>query len=142
MAYEYYSVLMDGSTDSSVTKPESIYILYLSKNGTSEVKFFSIESVKTADAEGLKSSLEEAFERIGILSFETRLHALNVDGASVNTGIHRGLDARIREHAPWLAVVHCFNHRFVLGVKDTFKGTFFEEIDTAVKSLLLVPEKR
>ena len=109
---KYYSVLMDGSTDSSVTEQELIYILYLSKNRTPEVNFFSIESVKTADVEGLESSLEEAFERIGILSFETRLHGLNVDGACVNTGIHRGLGARIREHAPWLTLVHCFNHRF------------------------------
>ena len=132
---------MDDSTDSSVTEPELIYILYVTKNGTPEVKFFSIESVKTADTEGLKSSLEEAFERIGILSFETRLHARNIDGASVNTGIHRGLDARIREHPPWLTVVHCFNHRFVLGVKDTFKGTFFEEIDTMLLKLYYLYEK-
>ena len=54
-----------------VTEQELIFVLYLSENGTPEVKFFSIESVKTADAEGLKSSLEEAFEHTGILSFET-----------------------------------------------------------------------
>ena len=110
LSAKYYSILMDGSTDSSVTEQELIYILYLSKNGIPEVKFFSIESVKAADAEGLKSSLEEAFERVGISCFASRLHGLNVDGASVNTGIHCGLGARIRELALWFTVVHCFNH--------------------------------
>ena len=127
---KYYSGLMDGSTDSSVTEQELIYILHLSKNGTPEVKFFSIESV-----------IEEAFEHIGILSFETRLHGLNVDGASVDTGIHRGLGARIREHALWLTVVHCFNYRFELAVKDTFKGTSFEEIDIMLLKLYYLYQK-
>ena len=138
---KYYSILMDGSTDSSVTEQELIYILFLSKNGIPEVKFFSIESVKSADAEGLKSSLKEAFERIGISCFENRLHGLNVDGASVNTGVHRGLGAKIRELAPWLTVVHCFNHRLELAVKDTFKGTFFDEIDTMLLKLYYLYKK-
>ena len=42
--------------------------------------------MKVADAEGLKSSLEEAFGPVGISCFA----GLNVDGASVNIGIHRG----------------------------------------------------
>ena len=138
---KYYSVLMDGSTDSSVTEQELIYLLFLGKNGIPEVKFFSVESVKAADADGLKSSLKEAFERIGILCFENRLHGLNVDGASVNTGVHRGLGAKIRELAPWLTFVHCFNHRLELAVKDTFKGTFFDEIDTMLLKLYYLYKK-
>ena len=67
---KYYSVLMDGSTDSGITEQELIYILYLSKNGIPEVKIFSVVSVKATDAEGLKSSREQTFERTGILSFE------------------------------------------------------------------------
>ena len=105
------------------------------------MKFFSIESVKAADAEGLKSSLEEAFERVGISCFASRLHGLNVDGASVNTGIHRGLGARIRELAPWLTVVHCFNHRLELAVKDAFKETFFDEIDMMLLKLYYLYKK-
>ncbi len=74
-------------------------------------------------------------------AFASRLHALNIDGASVNTGIHRGLGARIRELAPWLTVVHCFNHRLELAVKDAFKGTFFNEIDTMLLKLYYLYKK-
>ena len=40
LSAKYYSVLMDGSTDASVTEQELIYVLYLSKNGRPHVKFF------------------------------------------------------------------------------------------------------
>ena len=60
---------------------------------------------------------------------------------SVNTGIHHGLGARIREHASWLTIVHCFNHQFELAVKDAFKGTFFEEIDTMLLKLYFLYQK-
>ena len=53
----YYSILMDGSTDSSVIEQELIYVLFLN-NGTPQVKFFSIESIKSVDTEGLLSSLK------------------------------------------------------------------------------------
>ena len=142
LSAKYYSVLMDGSTDASVTEQELIYVLYLSKNGRPHVKFFNIESVKSADAEGLKSSLNESFERIGITNFGSRLHGLNVDGASVNTGIHNGLGALIKnELAPWLTVIHCFSHRLELAVKDSFKNSFFYEIDTMLLKLYYLYKK-
>ena len=63
---KYYSILMDSSTDSSVTEQELIYILYLSKNGTTEVKFFSIQPVKAADAEVLNHRLKK---HLSVLAF-------------------------------------------------------------------------
>ena len=68
MHANYYSILMDGSTGSSVIEQELIYVLFLN-NGTPQVKFFSIESVKSADAEGLLLSLKGSFNRIGILNW-------------------------------------------------------------------------
>ena len=48
---------MDGSTDSSFVEQELIYVLFIN-NGTLQVKFFSVESVKSVDAKGLLSSLK------------------------------------------------------------------------------------
>ena len=92
--------------------------------------------------EGLKSSLNELFECIGITNFGSRLHGLNVDGASVNTGIHNGLGALIKnELAPWLTVIHCFSHHLELSVKDSFKNSFFYEIDTMLLKLYYLYKK-
>ena len=106
----YYSVLDDGSTDVSVTERELVNVLFL-KDGAPVIKFLSVESPEQADAEGLQNSITTAFSRIDIPRFSDRLVGLNTDGASVNIGIHAGLGAKIRKTAPWLVLVHCFNHR-------------------------------
>ena len=137
----YYSVLMDGSTDSSVIEQELVYVLFLDK-GVPTVKFSSIESVQSADADGLLSSLKDSFERVGVDQFENHIHGLNVDGASVNTGVHNGLGTKISEdYAPWLTVIHCFNHRLELAIKDALKGSFFDEIDTMLLKLYYLYKK-
>ena len=54
----------DGSTDSSVTKEEVIFVLVL-KERTPTLKYLSIEPVAVADAPGVVQNIEDAFERIG-----------------------------------------------------------------------------
>ena len=68
---------------------------------------------------------------------EKKTFALNVDGASVNTGIHRGLGVKIKEDVPWLMLVHCFSHHLELAIEDAFNGTFFDEIDLMLRKILL-----
>ena len=65
----------------------------------------------------------------------SRLASINVDGAAINTGIHSGLGVKFKETAPWISVIHCFNHRLELAVKDTFNDTFFKDIDTMLVKL-------
>ena len=120
----YYSVLSDGSTDSAVIEQELVYVLYLSKDGVPIVKYLSIESAENDDASGLKNCITNAFQRFGITRFSEWLLGLNVDGASVNTGIHKGLREKIEE-ADWFQLVHCFNHRLELVLKDAFFKSAF-----------------
>ena len=54
---------------------------------------------------------------------------LNVDGASVNTGVHNGVGVLMQADSPWLQVIHCFNHRLELAIKDDFKNDNFNKID-------------
>lgn len=138
---KYYSLLTDGSTDSGVLEQELIYVLFLNRSGRAEVKFYGIESPDHANAVGLKHAVELAFTRVGITDFTSSLFGLNVDGASVNTGIHGGLGALLRQSAEWLTVVHCFNHRLELAAQDAFKGTFFDEVDTMLTKLFYLYQK-
>ena len=87
----YFSVLSDGSTDSSVSEQETIYILFICE-GTPVLKYLSIESVKKANAHDLKATLETAFNRFRITRYYDRLERLKLDGASVNMGKHSGLN--------------------------------------------------
>ena len=54
----YYSVLSDGSADSAVTEQELVYVLYLSKDGVSIVKYLLIESDKNGDASGSENCIK------------------------------------------------------------------------------------
>ena len=131
----YYSVLNDGSTDSSVTEQELVYALFL-VDGFPQVKFLSIESVSSADAAGILESIKESFHRLGITPFTNRIVGLNVDGASVNTGKFTGLGSKIKVNAPWLQVIHCFSHRLELAIKDAFEGVkAYESINEFVTKL-------
>ena len=136
----YYSVLMDGSTDSSVIGQVLVYVLFLNK-GVPTVKFSSIESIQSTDADGLLSSLKDSFEQ-GVDQFKNHIHGLNINSASVNTGVHNGLGTKIsKDYAPWLTVIHCFNHRLELATKDALKGSFFDEIDTMLLKLYYLYKK-
>ena len=35
----------------------------------------------------------------------------------------------MKQSAPWINVIHCFNHSSETAVKDTFDKTFFKEVD-------------
>ena len=111
----YYSVLSDGSTDGSVTEQGAIYILFLN-DGVPKVRYFSIENVKNASSQGIHESIQTAFARFGIIKFEDRIVGLNADGTSVNMGHLSGLGKLIKDSAPWLELVHCFNHRIELAL--------------------------
>ena len=54
----YFTLLMDGSTDSSFTEQELIYVSFLDSKGTLSVKFLSIEDIKHAHADELKGTLK------------------------------------------------------------------------------------
>ena len=135
----YYSVLTDGSTNASIIEEEAIYVLFLD-GGIPKTKYFSIENVKHGNAEGLHDAIKTAFERFGIKNFEKSIVGLNCDGANVNMGINNGLGKLVKDSAPWLKLVHCFNHRIELALKDAFEKTF-SKIENMLTKLYYLYQK-
>ena len=127
LSANYYSLLTDGSTDASILEQEVIYVFFPSKKGEPVIKFFSIQAPDHAHAEGFKKCIGNAFYSIGIVSMLQRLANLNVDNASVNTGVHCGLGVKMKESVPWINVIHCFIYSLELAVKDTFDKTFLRK---------------
>lgn len=79
--------------------------------------------------------MKDAFHHFGVSDFSSHLYSLNVDGASVNLGIHKGVVMLLKDESPWLNAVHCFNNQVELAVKDACENTFFEEINKMLVSL-------
>ena len=70
-----------------------------------------------------------------------RLANLNEDGASVNTGVHGGPGVKMKESAPWINVIRCFNHSLEFAVKDTFDKSFFKEVNSILLKLFYLYSK-
>ena len=136
----YYSCLNDGSLDSGATDQEVVFVLLL-KESTPTLKYSIIESVKIVDAPGIAKSIEDVFEKIANKSFTYKLVGIGVDWASVNLGKHSRVGKLIQEKVTWLQVIHCFNHWVELVLKDTFKTTAFEDIDTTLCKLCYLYQK-
>ena len=102
-------------------------ILFLN-DGVPKVRYFSVESVKNANAAGIHESIQTAFNRFGIIQFEDPIVGLNADGASVNMGPLNGLGKIVRDSASWSELVHYFNHRIELALKDAFDTLSFGDI--------------
>ena len=117
------------------------FVLFICE-GKPVLKYLSIENAKNADAPDLKSTLEIAFNRFGITHYYDKLVGLNLDGASVNMGKYNGLNVLVRDEAPWSEVVHCFNHRLELAIKDAFiQSTFYLNINEVLSELYWLYQK-
>ena len=142
LSVHYYAVLTDGRSNSSILEQEALYVLFLSpSSGLPVLKFLSVESPEHTHADGLEAYIKDSFHCISIATLHTQLASLNIDGAAVNTGIHSGLGVKFKESAPLITLVHCFNHRLELAVKDMFDNTFFKDIDNMLLKLYYLYHK-
>ena len=136
----YFTCLNNGSTVSSITEQEVIYVLYL-KDGAPSVRYLSIETLNVANAPGIVASIEDAFKRVSCKDFIDKLVGINVNGASVNLGRYKGMGTFLKERSPWIQVMHCFNHLVELTLKDAFRTTSFEEVDSMLCKLHYLYQK-
>ena len=89
---KHYSILQDDSTDTSISEQEHVYVLFVN-DGRAVLKFLSIENSQAVEAPHLVVCVKDTFHRFVIVEFSAHLHGLNVDGASVNLGIHKVLQS-------------------------------------------------
>ena len=131
--------MTDRGNDASILEQEVLYVLFLSSSRVPV--FLSVDTPHHAHANGLKQCIEDSFQPTGITPLSSRLASMNVDGAAINTGNHTGLGVKFKKTAPWISVIHCFNHPLELAVKDAFEGTFFKDIDTMLVKLYYLYSK-
>ena len=70
-SYNFHSALWDGTTDVSVSEKDTIFVLYLDKVGSDgevlvKTEFLGLAEVNHPHAEGIKQSIYESFEQIGM----------------------------------------------------------------------------
>ncbi|XP_033758057.1 zinc finger protein 862-like [Pecten maximus] len=149
MESRYFSVLSDGSTDSSITEQEAVYIRYIGPEGKPQTECCDIVSLETADASGVLQDIDRALETIGIdeNAFKSKLVGCNFDGAAVMMGKKGGVAAKVKERVPHAVAIHCVAHNLELAVLESVKTVpYLSKFDTTVKNIFLFyyysPKKR
>ena len=108
-----FSLIVDESTDRTVTKFLVIFVWYCSqKRKTSTEDYFSMRVVPDATAEGLKTLIIQEFTKVGIPI--KNIIAIASDNASVMSGPRGGFAALIRQEILWLPFVGYICHSFAL----------------------------
>lgn len=126
LAASFYSFLMDGSTDAGNVEDELIAILYCFKYDVTQevrlcVRYFLLEVLTKADADGLLSCLGDTLKPLGIDNILDKANILGVegkpilvgggtDGTSVNIAEHNGMRGKMTKELPWLVWTWCYAH--------------------------------
>ena len=119
-AVNFYSFLMDGTTDAGRVEDELIAVLHCIKDDNNELigsvtRFFSVQVPSKADSSGLIQCVGNALRGFGlepadILDCKKHLEIKGkpimigggTDGASVNIGDQNGMKGKMQEALPWL----------------------------------------
>ena len=111
-----FSIMLDESTDVSVSQNVVVYVRYLASVGgrvTIVTRFLGITQLSVANAESIFSELVSL---LGSFNFKLdKLVGVSTDGASVMVGCKSGVVTRLRQVTSGLLATHCIAHRLALG---------------------------
>ena len=140
---KYATVIVNGSTDSSITESEMIYI-QTSKAGSVRTNFVCCCQGQRGDGKGIVQAIKKAIETlVPWTEFVEKLVARGSDGASVMLGKNNGVIALLQSEQPSMAAVHCSGHRLELAYKDAIKKCpLAEKVTTLLKALYIFYSKR
>ena len=114
-----YSIIADETPDNSKTEQLSLLVRYV-WNGKVEERLLAVIPVKETTAEVLFNTVCNKVEEHGIEI--SNLRGQCYDGASNVSGVHTGLQARIKELSPSALFTHCYAHVLNLVIVDTMNN--------------------
>lgn len=115
----FFSLMGDGGTDSSNKDLEVIYVRMLC-NGKPVNKYLKIVELPNGTADGVNASFDQALFKV-VNDWRNGLVSMGSDGASVYTGVHNGVVAKLKQSVPWLLGIHCIAHNLELAIRDCIK---------------------
>lgn len=126
-----YSLLVDETTDIAIVKEMVIYARIINSDAQAQTVFLKIVELTNGRAETIEKALMTYLDKCSIPL--SRLVGFGSDGASVMTGKHSGVAARLKAKQHFLTSTHCIAHRLALVagqagdkvkfIADTFKPT-------------------
>jgi len=134
----FISVLADGSTDSSITEQEVVYIRFVGEDGHPNTMFADLVPLQSATSPGVLQGIDKGLAAVGIsLDIQKeKLIGCNFDGASIMMGSKSGVSTLLKQRIPHIISIHCVAHRLELAVLDAVKTVpYLKVFDDTVKSI-------
>ena len=130
----FVGLVIDESTDVSVYKKLAVYVRVVSA-GRPSMHFVRNMDIPDGKAATIVNALHDFAKSKG-LDF-AKVSSLASDGASVMTGKHNGVGARLRENSsPYLIQIHCAAHRLALAAADACRFvSYFDEFQRLLKQV-------
>ena len=147
---KFFSILLDGSTDSRNIENELLLVVWFDKDGPVDGKkvltrtsYLKIARPATATAKGIFDVLQTALQGLGISTISreecAKIVGIGTDGAAANIA-GAGLKGLVDKEIPWVVWLWCMAHRLELAVKDALRHTHFDVIDEMLLRLYLLYE--
>ncbi|XP_041834348.1 zinc finger MYM-type protein 1-like [Melanotaenia boesemani] len=117
---QVFSLLADETKDLS-KKEQLSFVLRYYYDGAVHESFLDFQQADKLDAASLTTMIIASLEKYG-LEYRSHLVGQGYDGASVMSGRHSGVSARIKAEAKYAFYVHCSAHCLNLVLVDTVKS--------------------
>ena len=119
----FIAILCDGTTDTSITEQEVIYIFFIDPDTMKPtLSFFECLRLEDSqDANSIFDAIKAALEKHNLLSLLEKLIFLPSDGTSVNIGEKSGPVTLFSEQDEWITFIRSFCHCLELALKDALK---------------------
>lgn len=125
---EFYSIIIDESTDITVLKYLGIVIKYYSKTNKKIVStFLHLAQLTTCNADALVDAILNTLKEYGL--DEQKMIGLGTDNASVLVGVNNGVYVKLKRSIPHLVLMRCVNHSLQLALSHASVNSFPLSID-------------
>ena len=145
---KFFSLLRDGSTDTSNVDNKLLLVVWFNKDGFgakvyTRSSYLCISRPLTATALGVYDVVQAAVQMLGIPAISeeqcTKLVGIGTDGAAANIA-GAGWKGLVEKKLPCIFWMWCMAHMFELAVKNAFKKTSFDLGDKMLYRLYLLYE--
>jgi hypothetical protein len=116
-AAEYFALIVDETTDTSVTEQVSICIRIADESFNVHEEFLGLYSTADTTAETLSKIVKDVLVRFNLDLHHCRAQCY--DGAAAMSGIHSGVAARLQQEEPKALNIKCLAHSLNLAVQDS-----------------------
>ncbi|XP_028954819.2 uncharacterized protein [Malus domestica] len=116
----FFSLLVDGSRDSSTKEQMAVVLRYVNKKGETIEKFLGVQHVTSTTSRSLEEAIERIFATTNLSMSKFRGQGSN--GASNMKGKLNGLKTKILNKYPQAFYVHCFTYQLQLALVTVAKG--------------------